>query len=76
MKNNTNPERLYTVDELVAVLNFSRRTIIRLIETEPGVLVLQSSPDKQRKAARRYRTFRVPDNVLEKIRRRLLGLGD
>ena len=64
-------DRPYTVDELMALHNFSRRTIIRLYESEPGVQILESSREHQRKTGRRYRTLRVPRHVHLRVRHRM-----
>ena len=67
---NTN-ERLYTVNELVALHNFSRRTIVRLYENEPGVQVLQASQEHQKKVGRRTRRLRVPRRVYLRVKNRM-----
>ena len=61
----------YSINELVTIHGLSRRTIIRLYENEPGVLILQASPERQRKLGRRYRTIRVPHYVFERVKSRL-----
>ena len=42
-------DKPFTISELMLMHNFSRRTIIKLYENEPGVQILQASRDHQRK---------------------------
>jgi len=46
-----------TVDDVVALMGLSRRSIIRLFENERGVLIL-GRPETTHK--RRYRSIRIP----------------
>jgi hypothetical protein len=62
--------RLYTVNELVALHRFSRRTVIRLYEREPGIEVLER-PEDIRRNKRRYRSFRVPHYVYARVKAKL-----
>lgn len=64
-------ERPYSIQDLMVLHNLSYRTVVRLYENEPGVQVLQASPDHQRKIGRRYRTIRVPRNVYMRVKHRL-----
>ena len=64
-------ERPYSIRDLTVLHNLSYRTIVRLYESEPGVLVLQTSPDHQRKTGRRYRTIRVPRQVYMRVKHRM-----
>jgi predicted transcriptional regulator len=57
----------YTVDEVAALTGFSRDTITRIFEKEPGVLIL-NRPTKMNK--RRYRSIRIPHSVYERVRQR------
>ncbi len=57
-----------TVDQVVARLGLSRRTVIRIFENEPGVLVL-ARPETRNK--RRYRILRVPLRVFERVVKKL-----
>ena len=50
----------YTVAEVARMLNWSRRTIVRMFENEPGVLI--------RKGKRR--TLRIPRPVYERVLRK------
>jgi len=54
----------YTVGEVAALTGFSRDTITRLFEGEPGVLVV-ARPETTHK--RRYRSIRIPRDVYERV---------
>jgi predicted DNA-binding transcriptional regulator AlpA len=56
------------VSEVAALTGFSRPTITRLFEREPGIIVLER-PTKMNK--RRYRSVRIPHEVYERVIRRL-----
>jgi hypothetical protein len=58
----------YTVGEVAALTGFSRDTITKLFEREPGVLVI-ARPAEMNK--RRYRTIRIPRAVYERVISRL-----
>jgi hypothetical protein len=58
----------YTVTEAMRLLGFSRDTVIRMFEHEPGVLI-KVRPETRYK--RRRRTIRIPTYVLERKRREL-----
>jgi hypothetical protein len=60
-------ERHFTPDELGASWGISSDTVIRLFESEPGVLVIS----RHKKKARRYRTLRIPASVAERVHQRL-----
>jgi transcriptional regulator GlxA family with amidase domain len=51
----------YTVAEVAQLMGYSRRTIIRLFEREPGVLI---RPGKRR-------TLRIPRAVFQRVIRNL-----
>jgi hypothetical protein len=57
----------YRIQDLMALHNLSRRTVIRLYEDEPGVLVLKND----RPGVRRRRTIRVPEPVYRRVRHRM-----
>lgn len=59
---------VFTVDEAAELFGLSRRTVIRLFEREPGVIVLKR-PETLRK--RVYRTIRIPRAVYERVVRRI-----
>jgi hypothetical protein len=58
----------YTVAEVAAMTGFSRNTITKMFEREPGVLIL-SRPGSLNK--RRYRAIRIPRAVYERVIRSL-----
>jgi hypothetical protein len=54
----------YTVDEVARMLKYSRRSVIRIFEKEPGVIAMYR-PETLHK--RRYRTLRIPREVYERV---------
>jgi hypothetical protein len=50
-------KQAYTVAEVAAMMGFSRNTITRMFEREPGVIIVPR-PSTNRK--RRYRSIRIP----------------
>lgn len=58
----------YTIAEVAALTGFSRQTVTRMFEREPGVLI-QRRPETLRK--RNYRAIRIPHAVYERVVRRL-----
>ena len=61
-------ERHFTAGEVAEIWQFDVETIRRLFENEPGVMVLQAPPKKNR---RQYRTIRIPQTVLDRVHKRL-----
>jgi hypothetical protein len=59
---------VYTVAEVAVLTGFSRQTITRMFEHEPGVMVLKR-PETMHK--RGYRTIRIPRTVYERVLRKL-----
>lgn len=60
-------ERHFSVKEIAALWGLSEDAARRLFEKESGVLVLSNSkPGK-----RRYRTFRIPESVAQRVHRKL-----
>lgn len=57
-----------TVAEVALLTGFSRGTITRMFQHEPGVLVL-ARPTSNRK--RRYRSMRIPRALYERVVNRL-----
>jgi predicted DNA-binding transcriptional regulator AlpA len=53
-----------TVAEVAALTGFSRDTIIRVFQNEPGTIVI-TRPSANRK--RRYRSIRIPRAVFERV---------
>jgi len=68
MRNGIAEKQAYTVAEIAAMTGFSRQTVTRLFEKEPGVLVVKR-PETLRK--RSYRSIRIPRAVYERVVRRL-----
>ena len=57
-----------TVAEVADLTGFSRQTVSRMFEDEPGVLVL-TRPETLHK--RSHRSIRVPRNVYDRVIRRI-----
>ena len=65
---------VYGVDEVAELTGFSRRTVIRLFESERGVLTLERPRvEKMHKSKRRYRSLRIPRAVYERVIGKLAG---
>ncbi len=60
--------QFYSIAEIAARWKVSRDFVRRLFEREPGVLVFGNSPMHGK---RRYRTLRVPKDVLLRVEKRL-----
>jgi hypothetical protein len=58
----------YTVAEVAALTGFSERTITKMFEGEPGVLIYEV-PRKRKRAS--YRTIRIPRPVYQRVIRRI-----
>jgi hypothetical protein len=61
-------ERHFTPEGLGESWGLSADTVRRLFEKEPGVLVIERQHNR---AARRYRTLRIPESVAARVHRRL-----
>jgi hypothetical protein len=61
--------RHYTVSEIAALWSLSDDAVRKIFEVEPGVLVIGDSRSNARK--RRYTTLRIPEDVAERVHRRL-----
>jgi hypothetical protein len=59
---------VYTVAEVAVLTGFSRQTITRMFEREPGVIVLKRPETKHKRS---YRSIRVPRAVYERVLRTL-----
>jgi hypothetical protein len=66
-ENTALPEPYFTPAEIAEHWRLSVDTVIRLFEHEPGVLILENPRPRQR---RRYRTIRIPNNVLVRVQKR------
>lgn len=58
----------YTPESLAEKWSLSTDTVRRLFEKEPGVLVIER---QRNRAARRYRTLRIPESVAIRVHRRM-----
>lgn len=58
----------YTVGELAAMWNLSAEFVRQIVQHEPGV----TEWVRQQPGRRRYRVFRVPSSVAERIYRRAI----
>ena len=58
----------YTVLEVAALTGYSRQTVCRMFENEPGILVLER-PETLHK--RRHRSIRIPRAVYQRVIRRI-----
>ena len=61
-------DRMLTIAEAAALTGFSRQTVTRMFEREPGVLIL-ARPTTNRK--RSFRSIRIPRAVYERVVHRL-----
>jgi hypothetical protein len=61
-------EKHYSVEEIGILWGLSPRTVRRIFDTEPGVIVF-GNPGSMKK--RRYITIRIPESVLVRVHRRL-----
>jgi hypothetical protein len=61
--------RHYTVVEIAALWNLSDDAVRNIFEKEPGVLVIGDQRPSIRK--RRYTTLRIPEDVVERVHRRM-----
>ena len=61
-------ERHYSVEEIGTLWRLSPRTVRRMFENEPGIIVFGSMGSIRR---RRYITIRIPESVLVRVHRRL-----
>lgn len=58
---------LLSVNDIMRLTGRSRRTVIHWLERTPGVILLFDHPERMHK--RRYRTFRIPRAVMERLMR-------
>lgn len=65
-------ERHYSVPELAKLWQLSEKTIRRMFEKEPGVIVWGVAEGRFR---RRYRTLRIPATVVLRVHRQLRAAG-
>lgn len=60
-------ERHYTPQEIAKLWGLASKTIVRMFEKEPGVLMVQNGRVKSKL---RHRTLRIPHSVLERVHRK------
>jgi hypothetical protein len=65
-------ERHYSPAELGEQWNLSVDTVRRMFESEPGVLVFENPA---RSSSRRFRTFRIPESVAQRVYSRFSRCG-
>lgn len=61
-------ERHYSAEEIGKLWGLSPRTVRRMFESEPGILVFGNTGNMKK---RRYLTLRIPESVLVRVHRRL-----
>lgn len=66
-------EKHYTVADLAKEWNLSPKTIIRLFENRPGVMLIEGPEIKGRKRQRKHRTMRIPQSVRDAVHKELTG---
>ena len=64
-------EKHYSVIEISKLWALSERTVRRIFENEPGVIVWGHEETIRRRG---YRTLRVPETVLQRVHRKLRNL--
>lgn len=64
-------ERFLTVAEVAAMWGLSTVSVRRLFLQEPGVLVIGRREEQARAHKRVYRTLRIPESVVVRVRQRL-----
>ena len=65
-------QRHYSVAELANLWNLSEKTIRRMFENEPGVLLWAS---REKRFKRAYTTLRIPETVMLRVHRKLRIAG-
>lgn len=61
-------ERHYSLEQIGELWGLSTRTVRKMFENEPGIIVFGNTGSLKR---RRYLTLRVPESVLLRVHRRL-----
>jgi hypothetical protein len=61
-------ERHYSAEEIGKLWGLSPRTVRRMFEHEPGIIVFGNNGSMKK---RRYLTMRIPETVLVRVHRRL-----
>ena len=69
---NVSVEKHYSVSELAQTWRLSEKTIRRMFEDEPGVIIWGMNEGRFK---RRYRTLRIPESVVVRVHRQLRAAG-
>jgi len=59
----------FTIQEIAALWQLSEDSVRKLFQGEPGVLEIGQGKKPLKRAS--YRTFRIPQSVVERVHRRL-----
>jgi hypothetical protein len=65
-------EKRYSIGELAKLWELSENTVRRIFNKEPGVLQLFHGESRFKRG---YTTLKVPENVVQRVHRRLQGLA-
>lgn len=63
-------EQHFSPTEVAAKWGFDEKSIKRIFEHEPGVLVYTRPTSKTK---RRYRTLRIPESIIARVHQRLVN---
>ena len=66
-------EKFFTVNQIASMWNLSAVAVRRLFMSEPGVMVFGQREMNRRK--RVYRTLRIPESAVARVRNRLANHG-
>jgi hypothetical protein len=61
-------EKHYSIPEVALMWGFSRKTVRRLFENEPGIVEIGHEESRSKRS---YKTRRIPESVLQRVHRRL-----
>jgi hypothetical protein len=61
----------YSPPQVAKMWNLDIKTVRRIFEREPGVLTIDNGELKGHISRRRYRTLRIPRQVLERVHERM-----
>ena len=61
-------ERHYSLEQIGELWGLSTRTVRKMFESEPGIIVFGNTGSLKK---RRYLTLRIPESVLLRVHRRL-----
>lgn len=63
-------EQHFSPTEVASKWGFDEKSIKRIFEHEPGVLVFERPTSKTK---RRYRTLRIPESIIARVHQRLIN---